>query len=177
MRRPRAQVCAVSAEHLGFDEYDVVQQRLTSHHYYRRRGTEPLETFEEAVAAEEERLRGEREHQIRDPHFHSWRVYRWGYLHSSRYAEHLQRWLEVIPRERFLFLSFENTLAPNPQAALDAIYEHLGLPPHDHGDLPILNAGTYAPIAPETRARLSEYFRPQNERVYELTGIDFGWPA
>jgi len=24
----------VSAEHLGFDEYDLVQQRLTSHHYY-----------------------------------------------------------------------------------------------------------------------------------------------
>jgi len=24
----------VSPEHLGFDEYDVVQQRLTSHHYY-----------------------------------------------------------------------------------------------------------------------------------------------
>jgi hypothetical protein len=34
MRRPRAQVGAVSAEHLGFDEYDVVQQRLTSHHYH-----------------------------------------------------------------------------------------------------------------------------------------------
>jgi hypothetical protein len=25
---------AVSAEHLGLDEYDVVQQGLTSHHYY-----------------------------------------------------------------------------------------------------------------------------------------------
>jgi SAM-dependent methyltransferase len=25
---------AVSPEHLGFDEYDIVQQRLTSHHYY-----------------------------------------------------------------------------------------------------------------------------------------------
>lgn len=34
---------AVSAEHLGFDEYDVVQQGLTSHHYYP--GKAEYETF------------------------------------------------------------------------------------------------------------------------------------
>ena len=34
---------AVSAEHVGFDEYDVVQQGLTSHHYYPREGE--YETF------------------------------------------------------------------------------------------------------------------------------------
>ena len=34
---------AVSAEHLGFDEYDVVQQGLTSHHYYPGEGE--YETF------------------------------------------------------------------------------------------------------------------------------------
>jgi hypothetical protein len=28
----------VSPEHLGFDEYDIVQQRLTSHHYYPSEG-------------------------------------------------------------------------------------------------------------------------------------------
>jgi hypothetical protein len=28
----------VSPEHLGFDEYDTVQQRLTSHHYYPAEG-------------------------------------------------------------------------------------------------------------------------------------------
>jgi hypothetical protein len=34
---------AVSAEHLGFDEYDLVQQGLTSHHYYPGEGE--YETF------------------------------------------------------------------------------------------------------------------------------------
>jgi hypothetical protein len=29
---------AVGAEHLGFDEYDIVHQGLTSHHYYPRTG-------------------------------------------------------------------------------------------------------------------------------------------
>ena len=30
-------------------------------------------------------------------------------------------------------------------------------------------------MPPETRARLADYFRPHNERLYELIGIDFGW--
>jgi hypothetical protein len=30
-------------------------------------------------------------------------------------------------------------------------------------------------MPPETRARLVDYFRPHNERLYELIGIDFGW--
>jgi hypothetical protein len=30
-------------------------------------------------------------------------------------------------------------------------------------------------MAESTRDRLREYFRPHNERLRELTGIDFGW--
>jgi hypothetical protein len=30
-------------------------------------------------------------------------------------------------------------------------------------------------MAEETRVRLREYFRPHNERLYELTGIHFDW--
>ena len=31
--------------------------------------------------------------------------------------------------------------------------------------------------AAETRERLNEYFRPRNRRLYDLTGMDFGWPS
>lgn len=153
---------------------DPPDRSYSQYHYFRRRGSEPLETFEEAIASEEERLSGEESREIGDPRYHSWRVYRWGYLRTSRYAEHLERWLEVFPREQFLFLKFEEVIAA-PQSALDRIHEHLGLPPHRNGDLPRLNAGSYEPMAQETLARLREYFRPHNERLYELTGIDFGW--
>ena len=30
-------------------------------------------------------------------------------------------------------------------------------------------------MPPDSRARLQEYFRPHNERLYELVGVDFGW--
>jgi hypothetical protein len=153
---------------------DPADRSYSQYHYFRRRGSEPLETFEEAITSEEERLSGEEAREIANPYFHSWRVFRWGYLRTSRYAEHLERWLEVFPREQFLFLKFEDVVA-TPELALERIHEHLGLPAHRNGELPTLNAGSYAPMAQETRARLGEYFRPHNERLHELTGIDFGW--
>lgn len=154
-----------------------VDRAYSQYHYYRRRQTEPLETFEEAIDAEEERLRGEEAREIENPHYNSWRVYRWGYLRSGRYAEHLARWLEAFPREQFLFLNFDTELVPAPDATLTRVQDFLGLPPHSNGPLPTLNSGTYDPLSAETRERLNEYFRPHNRRLYELTGIDFGWPS
>jgi hypothetical protein len=154
---------------------DPADRAYSQYHYFRRRGTEPLESFEEAIASEEERLRGEEAREIADPSYHSWQVYRWGYLRTGRYAEHLERWLEVFPREQFLFLKFEEVVAA-PERALAQIHDHLGLPRHDNAELPTLNAGAYAPMPEATRARLGEYFGPRNERLRELTGVDFGWP-
>jgi hypothetical protein len=154
---------------------DPADRAYSQYHYFRKWEKEPLESFEEAIASEEERLEGEEAREIRDPSYHSWQVYQWGYLRTSRYAEHLERWLEAFPREQFLFLEFEEIVTA-PERALEQAHAHLGLPPHRNGELPALNAGSYEPMAEATRERLREYFRPHNERLRELTGIDFGWP-
>lgn len=151
---------------------DPIDRAYSGYHYFRRRGSEPLETFEEAIASEPERLNGEEAREIADPHYHSWRVYRWGYLRSSRYAEHLERWFDAFPREQFLFLRFDDVVA-EPQRVLEQVQAHVGLPAHRNEQLPTLNSGSYEPMAPDTRARLEEYFAPNNERLFELTGIDF----
>lgn len=153
---------------------EPVDRAYSQYHYFRRWEAEPLDTFEEAIASEGERLRGEEAREIGDPRYLSMPVYRWGYLRTSRYDEHVERWLEVFPREQILFLKFEDVVAA-PERALERMHEHLGLPPHPGGELPALNAGTYEPMAEATRERLREYFRPHNERLRELTGIDFGW--
>ncbi len=153
---------------------DPTDRSYSQYHYFRKWEKEPLESFEEAIASEEERLDGEEAREIRDPSYHSWQVYQWGYLRTSRYAEHIERWLAAFPREQLLFLEFEEVVAA-PERALEQIHEHLNLPRHPGGELPRLNAGSYEPMAEATRERLREYFRPHNERLYELTGIDFGW--
>ena len=141
----------------------------------RREGEESLESFADAVAAEEERLRGEKARSLVDERYNSWPLGCWSYLHRSMYAEQVERWLGLFPRDRFLFLKTDE-MASEPQHVLDEVYDFLDLPPHTHEKLPHLHiAPEYEPLPEATRAELAQYFRPHNERLYELVGTDFGW--
>lgn len=136
---------------------------------------ETCESFEEAIAWEDERLRPELERIQRDPRYNSLGFGVWSYLARSRYAEHLERWLDLFPREQFLFLRAEDMFA-DPYAALERIDDFLGVPAHRPEQLShLLDGGKYAPMSEETRERLTAYFRPHNDRLRSLTGIDFGW--
>jgi hypothetical protein len=143
----------------------------------RRERLEECESFEEAIALEAERLAGELERVHGDPRYNPPLpppLGYWSYLHRSRYCEHVARWLEVFPREQILFLRFED-LAANPARALQEAHTFLGLPRHQDGEMRKLNAATYSDMDPRTRAELVEHFRPYNQRLRELTGIDFRW--
>jgi hypothetical protein len=140
----------------------------------RREGWEEHESFEDALRAEEERLRPELDRIRRDPRYNSYRFGAWSYLARSRYAEQVERWLEHFPREQFLFLKAEE-LFSEPARSLQSVYRFLGLPEHGHESLEGRNSAEYDPLPPETRAWLADYFRPHNERLYELVGVDFGW--
>jgi hypothetical protein len=141
----------------------------------RREDEEPLDSFADAVAAEEDRLRGEIAHLKADPHYSSWPIGCWSYLLRSRYAEQVERLFKLFPREQFLFVDADE-LQAKPAETLDEVYTFLDLPAHDNEKLKNLHvAPPYDPIPGEVRAQLDEYFRPHNERLYELVGRDFGW--
>jgi Sulfotransferase domain len=140
----------------------------------RREGEEPLESFAQAVTAEEARLEPERARMLSDRWYNSWPIGCWSYLMRSRYAEQIERWMQLFAREQLHFLSLEQ-LSADPQGTLDGVHEFLGLPPHQYGRLPALHVARYDSIGAAERAQLAEYFRPHNERLYELIGIDFGW--
>jgi hypothetical protein len=141
----------------------------------RREAAEPLESLADAVAAEEERLRGECERLRADPRYNSWPIGCWSYLLRSRYAEQVERWLELFPREQFLFVKTED-LESNPQGSLDSVYAFLDLPPYANQQLTHLHVSpAYESIPPAVRAQLAAYFRPHNERLCRLLGVDFGW--
>jgi len=139
-----------------------------------REGVEDLESFEEATSREEERLRPELDRMSADPWYSSWNYGCWSYLSRSRYAEQVERWLGLFPRDQFLFLKAED-LFGEPERTLDTVCEFMGLSPYRPERPPELNTAQYETMPADTRAMLSEYFRPHNERLYELVGVDFGW--
>jgi hypothetical protein len=141
----------------------------------RRENEEPLASFADAIAAEEGRLAPERARCLADPRYNSWPIGCWSYLMRSRYAEQLERWFELFPREQFHVITLED-MAADPQAVLDGVHAVLGLPGHRHDNLPPKHvAPAYAEMGDEARALLADYFRPHNARLYELLGVDYGW--
>jgi hypothetical protein len=121
----------------------------------RRRGTERIETFEQAI--DTDRARGRR------------------YLERGHYAEQLERWWTVFPRDQLLVLVSEELFA-DPGGVTNRAVEWLGLPPFELkrpyrlNDSPV---GT--PLRPETEEQLRAYYEPHNRRLYELLERDLGW--
>jgi Sulfotransferase domain len=151
-----------------------VDRAYSQYQMTRREEQEPFESFMEAVEAEEARLAPELARTRVDRRYSSWWIGCWSYKMRSRYAEQLERWLELFPREQFHILTLEE-LASDPQGTLDRVHEFLGLPSHRYEDLEPLHTATYGAITPEVRSWLTEYFRPHNQRLYELVGRDLGW--
>ena len=149
-------------------------RRAYSHYWHERdKGREPL-SFEDAIAAEPDRIGREHERLARGEIERSEAHQYFSYLARGRYAEQLGRWLQFYPREQLLVLRFED-LAKEPLPVLNRSLEWLGLPAMASARLEPRNTRKYPPIAPETAARLQEYFAPHNAELESLLGGSLGW--
>ncbi|MBI3910658.1 MAG: sulfotransferase domain-containing protein [Armatimonadetes bacterium] len=147
-------------------------------HYQKEvwKGRESL-SFEEAIEQEPKRLRGEREKIIENGDYQSIIYRRFSYLSRGVYADQIEAWQDLFPREQILMLKSED-LYRDPSATLHRVLAFLRLP-----DLPgwqpegyrQYNRHAYPEMEGATRKRLAEYFAPHNRRLYELLGADFGW--
>jgi hypothetical protein len=145
-------------------------------HYWRsrHRGHETL-TFEEAIEREPERLRAEPERLAREPRYKSLANLWHSYCARGLYAEQLECWLRHVPRQQLLVLQSEQ-LFSDPEGTIGQALTFLGLEPDPAVRLARRNVGDYeAAIDPRTRARLAEWFRPHNERLFSLLGTRYEW--
>lgn len=138
-----------------------------------RAGREPL-SFEAAIDAEPERLRGTEEQLLTRDDYCSPVHRRHSYLARGIYVDQLLRWSRHFSQEQMLVLKAEDLLA-NPASTVGEVITFLGLPPVELDVSERYNARSYPPLAPATRRRLLEYFEPHNRRLYDLLGRDFGW--
>jgi len=149
-------------------------ERAWSHYWHQaKRGFEEL-SFDDAIDREEDRLRGETDRMLRDERYRSYEWHHHSYVARGRYAEQLRRWMDLFPSDGFLIEGSEDLFAA-PQATCERAMAFLGLAPTDLGPYEVFNAFSEGQMTPEARSRLQAYYRPHNERLYELLGRDLGW--
>ncbi len=137
------------------------------------RGAEWL-PFADALAAEPDRLAGERERMLADERYASAAYQNHSYAARGRYAEQLDHWLGHIDRERLLVLRAEDLYA-DPAAAVRIATDFLGVPPAPLLDARQHNERAYPPLDPALRRRLAAEFAPANRDLEDLLGRRFGW--
>ena len=152
---------------------DPVDRAYSQYQHEVALGREPL-SFEDALAAEDERLLGEIERLVVDPRAFSRAWWDHSYASRGRYAEQLERWLAAFPREQLLVVRTED-LGERPAETYASILAFLGAEPHALPEYPRVFDRDYEPMRPETRAALREAFAEPNRRLETLLGRELGW--
>ncbi|MDQ1294704.1 MAG: hypothetical protein QG608_2589 [Actinomycetota bacterium] len=152
-------------------------ERAWSHHWDRvRNGMEDL-SFEDAVAAEPERLAGQEAALLADPTTPCPAHEHFSYVDRGRYAVQLRRWFAQVPAERMLIMRSEDFYV-DPQRVFDSVTDFLGLSRfaperfgrhHAHADRPAVPA----PV----RERLAPMFTDGNRDLADLLGTPVWWDA
>lgn len=152
--------------------------RAYSHYNHQVRAENETLSFDEAVEAEQDRLRGERDKMLVDERYVSLNDRRFSYLSRGVYVDQVQEWHKFFTKDQVLVLKSED-LFDYTQDTLSSVLDFLHLPDwHPEPSKlskPPRKKGRYAPMNSATRQRLKDYFEPHNRRLYEYLGMDFGW--
>lgn len=119
-------------------------------------------------------------------------------LQSSTYSSFIKRWLEFFPRHQMLFISGEE-LTNNPLKEVSKVTSFLGKPDTITSENVYFNEtrgyycfkansgykwcldpalkGRKHPVLPKDLiSALQNYYKPFNEELKSIIGVDFGWP-
>jgi hypothetical protein len=131
-------------------------------------------SFEEALAAEPERIAGEEERLLNDPTYQG-RSHRYhSYRTRGLYLEQLERWWAVVPSGRLLVLRSEDMFA-DPAAVYRELTGFLGLESDERRTFDARNRVDYGGMAQDTRRELEQYYAEPNRRLEARLGRTLGW--
>ena len=152
---------------------DPVERAFSHYKHHVKHKVEPL-TFADAIKAEPERLMCEWDKMVKNEDYDSYNLQMYSYLARGVYVDQLKRWLDYFPREQFLILQSEDFFR-NPSYNYLKSLEFLGLPEYKLSTYRSFNASHRSSMDKSMREYLTNYFRPYNEELYELLGLDYGW--
>jgi hypothetical protein len=133
----------------------ISDHNLNSAHFDTDKGT-----LEDAIRTDAERVKTN---------------FRHAYIAQGIYEPHIRRWMAAFPETQMLVLKAED-LFRGEKALLDKVVRFLDLSDVDLGEFKRAHGFRLANKPnDELRAKLTELYRPHNERLYEFLGQDFGW--
>jgi hypothetical protein len=154
---------------------EPVERAYSAHRHELNRGFE-TEEFEAAVDLEEQRTSGEAERMIADPSYVSFDHRHHSYLARSRYSEQIDRYIDVLGRDRVYVVDADVFFA-DPAGEFERLRSWLGLPEWRPTKVEQWNAQPRTPMRPELRERLERYFEPYDARLAEQMGRAPSWRA
>lgn len=149
-------------------------ERTYSHFREQTRNKIEVLSFEDALAAEPDRVGNDAERLRRDPDFYSFAHEHQSFAGQSEYADGLRRWLGVYPREQVHVWASEDYYS-DADATIRGICSFLGLEAKELPTLAPLNPAPRAPMAAATRAALVERFAPDVAEVETLLDRRMPW--
>lgn len=152
---------------------DPVERAFSAYKHELARGYE-TESFERALELEDERLRGEIDRLRDDPRYESFSHRHHSYRHRGQYAEQLARLLEFFPASQLHVIESESFFAA-PAAEYQRLVSFLGLAAFQPASFDRYNARPGTGLADATRDRLTEHYRPHDERLATLLGRKPAW--
>ncbi len=148
--------------------------RAISHYGHEvKLGKETL-SFENALRAESERLKGEEQKILANENYQSIPHQHLSYLSRGRYIEQIKRWYNFFEHSQILILNSEDFFL-NPNNLLNSVYDFLGVSHHRPKNFKIFNQGNKQQIETKTREFLSDYFKEYNKNLFEFLGKKFDW--
>ena len=149
--------------------------RAFSHYQLKLRRRQETLSFEDAIAAEAERLAGEHEKIVEDPNYYSAAHDRFSYLARGIYVDQIRRWQEHFSPDRLLILESGEFFRHTSEVYV-RVLDFLGLRRWEPAQYGNRFPGKYSDkLSDSTRLRLIEYFAPHNERLYTHLGTRFDW--
>jgi hypothetical protein len=99
------------------------------------------------------------------------------FVRAGLYAEQIEYYLRLFSREQLLILE-SRSLLHAPRQVLDRVIQFLGLDGHEWSAYRLQKVNAYPyqeELSPGLAQELRAFFRPHNQRLYELVGENYGW--
>ena len=148
--------------------------RTYSHYQHQVRvGREKL-SFEDALEMEIGRTEDEYNKMLDNNQYNSHNYLMYSYKARSNYYPQIKKCLSIFDKKNVLIIQAEKfDLEPENQFA--RVLNFLGLPNYEINFSKRFNVHKYPPINEKTKNDLESFFRPYNEKLFDLIGEKFDW--